>query len=293
MSASTTAQDDRGLFFLVGTGRCGTTLLQAMLSCHSRLCVPPETHFFASFDPAIDFADPLAAGDDAAYVERCRAVPHWQSLPLQPDELLEVLRGGTRSARALFLWWLRRLAGDGAPRGPRLGEKTPRHEQCVPRIAALFPEARFLHVVRDPRDVVASLREMPWASSPSVEKLAGECLRTYDRQERFAAQLGPKRYTTCRYEALVADPESELRRVCAFLGEAYEPGMLAYAEREAPGFFESERPWKADTLAPLDDSRIGRHRAALAPGELRTVERVLGEQLERLGYRPDDRPSDP
>jgi glycosyltransferase involved in cell wall biosynthesis len=285
MEGAPGSQSGEDVFFLVGTGRCGTTLLQAMLSCHPRLFVPAETHFFATLDPAFAFHDPLREGDLEPYVRLSLSQPAFASGGIAASELWQALRAGKRGSRELFLWLLRRLAGaEGA--GRRLGEKTPRHEQNVARIAALFPEARFVHLVRDPRDVVASLRSLGWRGSDSVAELARQCRRTYRRRERFAAELGPERYATLHYEKLLADPEGTLRRLCAFLGEDFDPAMLRYAERRQAGFFPEEAAWKARTFQPLDSARVGSFRTRLSPEEIRSVERALGRHLQGLGYVP-------
>jgi len=271
-------------FFIVGTGRCGSTLLQAMLMGHSRIAIPPETHFFARFDPALRFGDPLPAGREEAYVDACAAEPVFRELGLERERLLAAILEGRRDARALFTWVLEQLLGEGVVREAHVGEKTPRHEQNVPRIASLFPRARFIHIHRDPRDVVASIRNMDWRSSDSLAQVAKECRRTYRRQARFAAELGPERYQSVRFEDLVADPERELRRLCAFLGEEFEPGMLRYPERRESGYLDSERGWKELTRRPLDRSRVGRYRQLLRPGEIRRVEGILRDELPSLGY---------
>lgn len=273
-------------FFIVGTGRCGSTLLQAMLISHPHIAIPPETHFFAELDPAVAFADPLPPAADEAYLEACARARHFAELGLSRDGLARALAAGRRDARSLFVWVLEQLLGEQTVRHARVGEKTPRHEQAVPRIAQLFPDARFVHIHRDPRDVVASILEMEWRSSDSVAALARECRRTYRRQARFARELGPERHLTVRYEDLVAEPEAVLERVCAFLGESFEPAMLRYPERPEAGFVASEAAWKAATRAPLDPSRIGRYRSALGARDIRRIEGVLREELPALGYAP-------
>jgi LPS sulfotransferase NodH len=271
-------------FFIVGTGRCGSTLLQAMLLSHSRIAIPPETHFFAELDPALGFSDPLPEGDDAAYLDACIRATHWSELGLDRDALADALARGCRSARALFTWVLEQLLGVDVVGRARVGEKTPRHEQNVPRIARLFPDALFIHIHRDPRDVVASILSMDWRSSDSAAALARECRRTYRRQARFGRELGPHRYLTVRYEDLVAEPEAVLGRVCEFLGESFEPAMLSYPERAESGFLASESDWKSATRQPLDPTRIGRYRAVLGPRAIRRVEGILAEELPALGY---------
>ncbi len=277
-----------GLFCIVGTGRCGTTLLQAMLASHPRLAIPPETHFFSRFDPLRHgFGDPVPEARSEAYIEHVLGTWWWSQLGIDDAALAAAVRSGTRSARGLFLWLLRTLAGEDARPGVRLGEKTPHHERFIERIREIFPALRCIHMYRDPRDVVVSLRKEWWWTEPSIWRTALYWRRVMERQRALAARLGPDAHLELRYESLVEDPEGELRRVCAFLGEAFDPAMLAYHERARSGFLEVERAWKGLTTRPIDRARHGRYRDVLAPREIRLVERTAGPELARRGYEPD------
>ena len=274
-----------GLFFIVGTGRCGTTLLQAMLMTHPRVCIPPETRFFLAYDPALTVGDPVPAGRVEEYVERC--VRQWRlaDLEIGADDLRAIVTASDRSARAIFLGIMARWAKRHGK--PRAGEKTPNHFKCIDRIAAVFPEARFIHVYRDPRDVALSMRERKWAPGPAeLRRYARTWARAMRRHFECEKTLGPDRYTAVQYEKLVADPEGELRRICAFLGEAYDPAMLDYPRRAERGYVEREKSWKGLADAPVSTSRIGRYRDALSPRQIRTCERAAGPMLTAMGYDP-------
>ena len=281
------AWDGSGLFFIVGTGRCGSTLLQSMLTSHSRVVVPAETHFFSKFDPAKVVGGAVTEWNLGAYLDGCEREAYWGDLGIARAELEAAVRGGARDTRALFVWMMERLAEGGIPAGSVVGEKTPHHEKWIDRILGVFPGARFISMYRDPRDVVVSLREMPWRTSDSVLLNARRCRKTYERQARYARGLGGDVFATLRYETLVEDPEGELRRICAFLGIAFEEGMLRYYERRDSGYLGAEESWKGMTRKPIDKSRQGRYREKLTPHEIRTVERTVGRQLGVFGYERD------
>lgn len=270
----------RGLFFIVGTGRCGSTLLQAMLARHPRLSIPQETHFFGRMDPRVivggDLDSPIRV---RRYVRRVMAHHRWHEFGISESELTGAIEGGAKDTRGLFLWLVRRLTGEEAT---RIGEKTPRHASRVGRISELFPEAKFIHIHRDPRDVVLSMKDRAW--SVSLYHSAKRCRDVYDTVSRRASELGDEWVMALGYEDLVRDPEMELRRVCAFLGETFDEAMLEH-ERGGDGLFtDREEAWKSRTRRPIDSSRIGRYLDGLTMHELRVVEHVVGEHLERLGY---------
>ena len=98
------------------------------------------------------------------------------------------------------------------------------------------------------------------------------CRKALEQLGHLAQRLGPRRFLTMRYEALVEQPELELGRLCTFLGEDFEPGMLRFYERRERGFLEVEEDWKGLTLMPLTKSRVGVYRERLTSREIRTVE---------------------
>jgi hypothetical protein len=277
--------DPDSLFFLVGTGRCGSTLLQAMLSSHPRLYIPPELRYFGRHDPRKAFGDPLEDSDVDAYLARCREDIWWEDMGLDRAAFDEAVRSDVRSARDIYLWVLGHIADKRGNQKPRIGEKTPYYSLWGARINELFPKAQFIHIYRDPRDVVASYLDQYWCPERSALGCATFIKRVFRRTEQLAHTVGPARYCGVQYETLVADPERELRRLCSFLREDYDPAMLKYGSHAKDGYMEVEEVWKGMTREPLTPSRIGRHTDRLSPRQIWTVEQVLGPLLIRCGYR--------
>src|SRR4051794_27962840 len=123
--------------FVVGCSRSGTTLLRALLDAHPLLAVPPESHFAV-----------------APRLRRLGRDPWFRLWGIEPPDLrgLDV----ADAVRAVF-------AAYAAAQGkPRYADKTPHYVSHLPLLAERFPEARFVHVVRDGRDVALSLLEVPW-----------------------------------------------------------------------------------------------------------------------------------
>lgn len=270
-------------FYIVGTGRSGTTLLQAMLMSHPRLHIPPETQFFSRFDPALHGGDPLPPDAEDRYIAALANDPWFRELGLSRERLSNAVRAGARSARDLLAWFVGELCNGNTK--PTIGEKTPHHDKYLDRILAVTPDAKIIHIHRDPRDVVASLWQEKWWNNRSALLTARHCRRIYDRLHVYESRLGTERFLRLRYETLVEHPEPELRRLCSFLGEAFDPAMLRYHERGDSGFTSAESAWKGLTMRPLDPSRHGRYRNKLTPHQIRTIERVIGEaHLHEMGY---------
>jgi hypothetical protein len=278
---------------VVGVGRSGTTLLRLMLDAHPALAIPPETGF-------LEPVTRLSVSGEAArevFFQTVTGVPHWPDLQVPAEAFHETLRGLPHFTVAEGLRCFYRLYA--ARHGkPRWGDKTPLYGQCMDRIGRCLPEAHFIHVVRDGRDVALSLRQVWFAPGQEIELLARywrDCVETTQRLARRCAH-----YLELRLDDLVAEPERQLRRICAFLRLDFEPAMERYHlharerldeitdRRDATGRLlvsKAQRLAQHErTSAPPDPGRLGRWKRELPPDERARFEAVAGPLLRRLGY---------
>jgi len=273
-----------GLFFIVGPGRAGTTLLQSMLTSHSRITIPPETQFFEQIWPLRSRIGPLDNEVRLRKIVRLinSSAFHTSHMELDCNEILDKFLNTDRSYEALFITLLT-LYGSRRSK-PRIGEKSPEHIYYVPLLSELYPNAKFIFMIRDPRAVVSSERKTPWGSQ-SAYQIAKRWSRVLDTYKRLSLTLPPNRYKLVRYEDLILKPEESLRDVCGFLGEEYELGMLQYFQRgtEEKGYIDSET-WKESTLRPLDKRRLGAWEKELTPADTEIVNRTSGLYYKELGY---------
>ena len=273
-----------GLFFVVGNHRGGTTLLQSMLNAHPAITLPPETQYFQEVWPKR-----ASLGDLATPAGRERAIDFLGSvdcsirdLKLDPAAIAAELPATGADYADLFIAL---LAAWARPRQKtRVGDKSPGHIHCVAEMARSFPNARFIASLRDPRAVVSSELGAVWGAR-SVDQIGRRWRRVIEAHRQLERSMSPNRYTMLRYEDLVTDPEPTLRRLCAFLGEDFDPSMLRYYERpESELGFDPSESWKWNTLRPLDAGRLEAWRESLSPTQVALIERAAGEHLEGLGY---------
>jgi len=272
--------------FVVGVARSGTTLLSAMLSAHSRLDCGPESRFFARyrhldasahkriFDPltwprpAVDFIASL----------RNQGHPITELFDLTLPQIGTYLSGRQPSLAAM-LESLTELHAQRAGKR-RWIEKTPRHLLMTDTLRELWPEAFIVRIVRDPRDVALSLAQVPFAK----DSVVGNLVRV-DEDDRASHEYieADERAMTLRYEDLVTRPEHELRRVCAFIGEAYEPAMLD--SRATAGTVAAEHEWwKQSVSGPLSTQSVGRWKREMSADAQRFAGLHLAGYLRRHGY---------
>jgi hypothetical protein len=279
--------------FVVGVARSGTTLLRLQLDAHPELAIPPETNFGPLARRVAE-----AGGGIPELFEALVALPTWPDLGISRDELGEAfdalrepaLGDGLRACYRLY------AARHGKP---RWGDKTPGHGLHMDFLAELLPEARFIHIIRDVRDVADSLRGMPFAPGEGDLKTIATSWRNYISRVRTLAR-GVSHYREVRFERLVAEPETVLRELCEFAELSFDDSMLRYHERAAQRLEElmtvrfpdgsvrtaqARRANLAETLRPPDPSLAGRWRETLTPEETVQVEAAAGDLLDELGYR--------
>jgi hypothetical protein len=165
-------------------------------------------------------------------------------------------------------------------------EKTPRHLLMTDTLREGWPDARIVRIVRDPRDVALSLARMPFAK----ESVVGNLVRIDDddraSRERIASD---PMAMTLRYEDLVTEPERELRRICEFIGEAYDPAMLDARESAAEVAAEHEW-WKESVSGPLNTSSVGKWRREMSADARRFAGLHLADYLRAHDYEGAEDP---
>ncbi len=248
-------------FFIVGSPRSGTTLLRKLLNRHSLVCVPDETHFIPRlYKP---FLREFGRNKQRA-VKLLNSEPLVQRWNAQLSiEQLQQQTISTAYAHTVNTIMSQRAAADGKP---FWGDKTPGYVHHIPLLQTLFPDARFIHIFRDGRDVALSLTPLSWGAN-NIHAGAREWRSHISAWFAVSDQLGPQGYSV-RYETLCRDPDTTLRQLCSFLQLPFERSML-------DGY-----DIKADAVARW------RNQFNMSPNELAAFELIAAETLVKLGYTP-------
>lgn len=275
----------RGLFFIVGCGRSGTTLLQTMLLSDPTIVLPPETKFY----PAIETHGWPSRFDLAKDDDFARAVALvWEDqarrgLDCDRATFERFAATAERSWDGLFLAY---LAAYAEPTGAtRVGEKSPVHTHYVGPLSESFPDAKFIHIVRDPRAVVLSRMRAGFGSN-LIEPNVHRWKRAAEMHRDHADRLGPGRYLLVRYEDLVTDQRATLGRACEFLGIELTDAMLEHHKRGDKGFPERSKDWMENTTKPVFTSSIEKWKSDLKPAHAAMIDAALGEHVGTMGYEP-------
>lgn len=270
--------------FVVGCPRSGTTLLQLMLHSHPRIAIPPENRFLvAAYDERHRFGD-------LAIEENRRALARWiverkktrfADLGLDGDQMVEQIVAGPPTLGSALGIVLRAYAARFGK--PRWGDKRPGYVQRIPVLLRLFPEAQIVHLIRDGRDCVASLKEMEWYRH-DVHHAIATWVEAIDADEHMARSLASGAYYRVYYERLIGDPAAELEALCGFLGEEFDPAMCDPAAVAAVAL-PRRKSWHARARGEVSTARSGTWRERLAAPEIALCQAAAGERLRRHGYR--------
>jgi hypothetical protein len=274
--------------FVVGCPRSGTTLLRRMLDAHPELAITPETHWIPRWlERGIGVTPKGFATPEI--VSRLLASPKFSRTGIGRPELESLLEGSGPVPYAEFVRGFFELYGRAQGK-PLVGDKTPGYVGRLPLLHELFPEARFVHLIRDGRDV--ALSALSWRRWPKLatrlSTAVGHPVPTaalwWERHVRSGreagASLGSGTYYEVRYETLVADPTGEAESLCSFLDLRFDEAMLRFHERRRrrePGL-SAKKAW----LPPTPGLR--NWRAEMSPEDVGCFEAMSGDLLDELGY---------
>lgn len=236
--------------FLVGAERSGTTVLRLMLSHH------PQIAWCAEFEYSVDWIT-----DDGLFPP-LNQYREW----LDTHRIFQAAQF-TIEPELTYSALMHSFLQQECDRSQKsiVGATVHRH---FDRLLMIWPEARFIHIVRDPRNVASSCIGMGWAGN--VWKGVDRWLEAESLWERLKPTLSPEQYVEISYEALIANSLSVLTTLCEFIGVPYQAAMLQYPD--------------STTYDAPDPTRISRWREKLAAQEVQLVETRTKDLLLKRGY---------
>ena len=257
-------------------------MLGAMLGCHSKCLCVPESQFLddllarAEVDAAVD---PRIALSRISSHEQFRLL--WD-LALNPGKTNPAEVGTTWPE--IMTWLVQDYGRKAGKVGTDLWvDQTPTNFRRARRLLRMFPTARFVHLVRDGRAVAASLLPLDWGPNDSLHAAQFWMARC---ALGLAAELelGETRVLRVRYEDVLQEPETSLRRIADFAGVDYEPGMAAGGGYRPTRYHERQHHLVGQ---PPDRSRSVGWQQALSRRQVEIFEAETGDFLETMGYRPE------
>jgi hypothetical protein len=309
------------LVFVVGCPRSGTTKLTELLNSHPEIFGSSETHFFninwgfsflnnSSIDLLKDISEEnlhhslkdfyehyrikdfleLAGIDSFRITQLCKALLENKNAENENAEI-EACEQSPENFKQILFKALLQASKEKMPNKTIFCEKTPQHLQNVQEIQKLFPNAKFIHVKRDGRDVVNSLLKMPWRPAGLINN--ARFWRKYARlgeelENSLVDEKLKENIISIKFEELLENPPEILRRICKFIDIGFDESMLEQAHNNSQKVFADwEKQWKHKANSSIDPSRKGAYKKELSQDEQIILNHFLRKDLAALGYEVD------
>jgi hypothetical protein len=271
-------------FFIIGSGRSGTTMLRLMLNRHSALRIPRESGFIIPLLDELPTHGTLSNAQRERAFEIIRSHYRWKDWECD-DGLLKdaVCYSADPTLAGTIDSVFRRCCGMDT--AIRWGDKTPRYSLCAVELNELFPDAIFFHMMRDARDVYLSMRKAGWFGASA--RRIGKYWNSTTQSALLLRKISPGRYFEIHYENLVNEPERELCNICNALGLSFEPAMLTFFETA----LKETAPWEVGLhsktrRSPNPTEDLHRWKRELSVYQVFLIESVVSKTMLEVGQTP-------
>lgn len=272
-------------------------MLRLMLTCHRNIVIPPECGFAVWLEESYGhrkgpFDEPVV-NEMVQAIGRCKKFDTWQVdlvalksqiVKLQPTNWSDlcscVYEEYGRQRGELFTRW---------------GDKNNFYLRHIHTIRRLYPACYFVHIVRDGRNVACSYRrlnerQMDGRYAPELPDDIDEIATSWQNNVSHARQSFEEfewhNTLELRLEDLTREPQSELLRLCTWLGEEFDENMLEFHDWNRTNQLEPAEmlPWKERTLQPVSGRQNDEFRTSLTVSEQDRFQSIAGEMLSIYGY---------
>lgn len=265
---------------MVGSPRSGTSLLSRILDSHPNIGIPFESHIYPRlYSWRKCYGDMKKKKNKEKLIRdilSLETLKSWGEVP-KKEEVINRFRGDTfhSAFQATMEAW---LSGTGKK---RWGEKTPHNVFIWEDIVEGFPNSRFIHIVRDGRDVALSWKKVRFGPEHfySISKLWKKYI---EKIEELRSNIDEDRIHEVKYERIITKPEKEIDDMCSFLGEKFSPKMMSFYDNKKS--YPTDKRNEKNLSSPLLRNNMNKWKTQASPRNLRIFEAVAGEILERYGY---------
>ncbi|MBU2574745.1 MAG: sulfotransferase [Elusimicrobia bacterium] len=278
----------KGPVFIVGTERSGSNLLRVILNSHPDIYIPHPPHIMKDLGPLEHLYGDLKDDrnfrrliNDAAKLIELHFFP-WEIAPSRPGAFDQAAARNLYCVKAAFYEQYRLFKG-----AKRWGCKSTFMVHYADLAVKHSPGAKFIHLVRDGRDVAVSAKNSVFNHFHPYY-----VARLWSLEQKLAAglsnRLGKEGLLTVRYEDLTSEPERTVKAICGFLEEDYSGRLLRYFETEETKQLAGySRSW-GNCAKPILKDNSGKYKKSLSAGEIRIFETESFPELEQFGYPLDN-----
>ena len=274
--------------FIVGANRSGTTLLRLILNAHPNIAIPEEIIYFGSTMAGVPIAEwRKPALSEKAYQDfvadfvdnKCHVLDGIDHQEIKSEILASHQRDFCFPYRTILEAWAKHHGKK------RWGEKTPGNLFYADILVEMFPDARFIHLVRDPRAGVSSM--MKTTFFPNDIAFNAMSRRKFMRKGRAILEqaVPTSQRLLLRYEDIVTEPEISIRAICDFIGETFEPAMLSFY-KDSSKYMKAEAASSFNKAAtkPISAEMLDKWKKHLSSDQVAMVEAVCRKEMQEFNY---------
>ena len=269
--------------FIVGVPRSGTTLLQMILNSHSKIAIYSEIHFFTQIVQLKNIIPHLKSKSEIdEFFEQIKRINHYKYLP-GIDELEKTVKSrmyltSESSYENFYLYLMQEFAK--SEKKERFGEKTPQNINYLEELIKLFPNAKIINIIIDPRAVVNSLVKVDWSSDDIIVNTLKWKIQIINSEQKKMNCNG--NYLEVTYESLVENAETTLKTICEFIDVRYDSEMLNYFYH-SDNYLSKEKD-KIGVTKNIYQSSTNKWNYELSKSQIYIIQLLLGSYLTKFGY---------
>jgi hypothetical protein len=283
-------------FFIVGRPRSGTTLLMAMLEANPATIIPVECPIIKNLYPKYGKRQLWSKKDLSNFytdLTEQTFYSHYKFTDLSFDfdsiqKDLLLLEGKCTFGEIIKLVYLNYNSLFPKEEIRVIGDKNPDSSNFIDHYIKIFPEAKYIHIIRDYRDHIMSMFKAGFGI-PSVAMLAFRWKMNFKKLERVRSEQ-PDKFLLLRYEDLVSEPEKNLRAICDFLGIEFFPVMLHHQEfiKDNELYPEQQmKEYQKSVIEPITTLKLYNWKKNMPASNVKISDMVVGKYAEIAGYERD------
>ena len=262
--------------FLFGCDRSGTTLFRSILNSHPDLMITYEA------PASITLRETFQDHGLRPTIDALRTFPQFDQVDWLPviDQIEDL--GNPTLADVVAATNQNLLLQNSKS---MWGDKTPAYTRFIPQLEQMYPNAKFVHIVRDPRAVATSWIETDWGPNTPFHAAREWVTRVREASDALH-RISQSRWTTVRFEDLLSDPEKSIQRICDFIGISFDAGLFQNRSKSDDGLpTDYFQKLHARSQKELDSTRVHRWQA-LAPKFISQIESQAWQTMSDFGYEP-------
>lgn len=269
-------------FFIVGSGRSGSTLLRMILSSNSKISIPPETWVLIPLVASLPLTKPLNEQQLDQALNIIFNHYRWPDFQIDELEFANKLKemNAVRIADIMNTIYEYYLIREGKE---IIGDKTPPYINIVGEINKIYPNAKIIHLVRDGHDVTMSFHDKGWGGRLLYQN-AQEWKNSIKMYNKIKKSDLSNQVITIDYESLVMKTEETIKVICDFIGVQYEQGMLEWAEKIKEKIPDREKEIHKKLFRKPNQSDVYKWRKDLSLLKILIIESFIGKELKSMNY---------